>query len=175
MKTIQPINASQEELVINRSHYYIDLAKQIFNQNFPFIPISFKLTGRAAGMYHVKNQQRFIRYNPYLFAKFFEDNLATTVPHEIAHYVADQLYGIKNIRPHGKEWKSIMQRFGVEANIHCQYDLQGIPQRKLKRFTYHCQCQEYEVTSRRHNMILRGQRLYYCPACKTRLQPLNRI
>ena len=167
---IIPIESDLQSQVVARTHHYVDLASKIFNHAFPVIPVNFKLTGRAAGMYHVQRSKRFIRYNPYIFAKYFTDNLHHTVPHEVAHYVADILYGIKNIKPHGKEWKNIMQQFGVEANVTCNYNLQGIPQRRHRRFVYQCSCRDYEISTRRHNMISRGQRRYYCPACKADIQ-----
>ncbi len=117
-------------------------------------------------MYHVHGRKRYIRYNPYIFAKYFDDNLQHTVPHEVAHYIADMIYGIKNIKPHGQEWKDIMQQFGIEAKTTCNYDLQGIPQRRHHRFAYQCHCRQYEISTRRHNMIARGQQRYLCPACK---------
>lgn len=167
---IEPIEPNLQSQVIANTHQYIGLASTIFDRTFPAIPINFKLTGRAAGMYHVHRNKRFIRYNPYIFAKYFADNLQHTVPHEVAHYIADMVYGIKNIKPHGKEWQDIMQQFGEEAKVTCDYDLQGIPQRRHRRFAYQCTCRDYEISTRRHNMISRGQRRYYCPTCKSDIQ-----
>jgi len=163
---IAPITPDLQLQVIDSTYQYIKLASQIFERPFAEIPINFKLSGRAAGMYHLRHGERFIRYNPYIFAKYFTDNLQHTVPHEVAHYVADILYGIKNIKPHGKEWKKVMHHFGVEARTTCNYDLQGIPQRQQRRFAYRCQCRDYELTTRRHNLIERGQRRYHCPLCR---------
>jgi len=164
---IAPIDSAQQARVVTATHQYIELAGKIFGRHFARIPINFGLTGRAAGMYHVHGTSRYIRYNPYLFAKYFDDNLRQTIPHEVAHYIADTLYGIKNIRPHGREWKTIMGQFGAEASIHCDYDLHGIPQRQHRRFVYRCNCRHHEITTRRHNMILRGERRYRCPLCKS--------
>ena len=169
MSIIEPIDAAQQAVVVNSTYHYIALAAELFGRPFQTIAVNFKLTGRAAGMYHVNRHERYIRYNPYLFAKYFDDNLQQTVPHEVAHYVADMLYGIKNIRAHGKEWKRVMRTFGVEAQTYCSYDLQGIPQRQQRRFMYACRCRDYQLTTRRHNMILRGQRTYQCPECRARI------
>ncbi len=168
---IPPIDATLELQVISSAHNYIGLASKIYDRPFSIIPINFKLTGRAAGMYHVQRNSRYIRFNPYIFAKYFADNLQQTVPHEVAHYIADLLYGIRNIKPHGKEWKSIMHQFGAETRATCRYDLQGIPQRQHRRFAYQCRCRQYEISTRRHNMIKRGERRYYCPACKADIKP----
>lgn len=170
MTAIEPIDPEQQAVVVNSTRQYIALAGELFGREFQVIPINFNLTGRAAGMYHVNRHERYIRYNPYIFSKYFADNLNQTVPHEVAHYVADMLYGIKNIRPHGKEWQRVMRMFGIEARIYCHYDLQGIPQRRHRRFMYACQCRDYQITTRRHNMILRGERTYQCPACRARIR-----
>jgi len=173
MLKIEPIDPDQQSRVVAKTDQYIQFASEIFTRKFTAIPISFSLTGRAAGMYHAHKDKRYIRYNPYIFAKYFDDNLQNTVPHEVAHYIADMIYGIKKIKPHGREWKNIMHQFGVEASVRCHYDLQGIPQRQHRRFTYTCQCRDYKITTRRHNMILRGERLYQCPACRTTIMYTN--
>ena len=170
---IPPVTKQQQAYVIDRTNHFVDLASQLFNKNFQPVPVNFKLTGRAAGMYHVNNRQRYIRYNPYIFSKYFEDNLQNTVPHEVAHYIADMIYGIRNIRPHGKEWQSIMVDFGCTPKVRCDYNLEGIPQRTQRRFNYQCNCREYEITTRRHNMIQNRQRIYHCPKCHYRIDFLS--
>ena len=168
---IAPIGSALQAQVISAASHYIELASTLFERPFPIIPVNFKLTGRAAGMYHVQYGRRFIRFNPFIFAKYYDDNLRQTVPHEVAHYIADMVYGLRNIKPHGREWKAIMQQFGIaKARATCNYDLQGVPTRQHRRFAYHCRCRNYEITTRRHNMILLGQRRYHCPTCKSDLR-----
>lgn len=141
-----------------------------FGQDFAEIPVLFDLRGRSAGMYQVKNGQRMIRYNPVIFSRYFEDNLVQTVPHEVAHYVADMLHGFRNIRPHGREWKEIMRFFGADTRATGQYDLQGLPLRRQRRFRYQCSCQQHDLTTRRHNRVNRRQAQYYCRRCGERLK-----
>jgi len=169
MKTIAPIDSTQQAQVLTQTHYYIEQASEHFSRNIQVIPIQFDLIGRAAGMYKVYRRQRQIRYNPYLFAKYFPDNLENTVPHEVAHYVADILYGMRNIRPHGKEWQAIMHLFGVTPAVRCHYDLDGIPQRQHRRFSYRCHCRIHALTTRRHRLISTGQRRYQCRQCQSTL------
>jgi predicted SprT family Zn-dependent metalloprotease len=92
MDKITPINAELQQQVVERTLYYIKRAEMICGRRFAVIPVLFDLRGLCAGMYRVKNGQRQIRYNPRLFAKYFEDNLNVTVPHEVAHYVIDCLF-----------------------------------------------------------------------------------
>lgn len=165
MQYITPINQQQQDQVITATQQCIKLASEHFQRDFSLIPVNFDLKGRMAGMYKVKGKQRQIRYNPHLFAKYFTDNLTNTVPHEVAHYITDQVHGIRRIRPHGREWQAVMELFGAESKVTCDYDLQGIPLRQQRKFDYHCACRSYTITARRHNMIQRGERLYQCPAC----------
>jgi len=167
--SIQPISRSQQEQVIKETQYYINSASDYYQQSFKDIPVLFDLSGKAAGMYRVKAGQRVIRYNPYVFSKYFDDNFKETVPHEVAHYVTDVLFGLKKIRPHGNEWKSVMAVFGVAANRTANYDLSGLPVRNYQKFIYSCGCQNFELTSRRHNKILRGSGHYLCRDCGSQL------
>jgi SprT protein len=166
---IQPITPVQQERVIGETNHFIKSAENYYDRKFNEIPVLFDLTGKSAGMYRVKAGQRVIRYNPYVFSKYFDDNFNETIPHEVAHYVTDMLYGLKKIRPHGSEWKSVMQVFGVAANRTANYDLAGLPVRNFQTYVYHCGCQDYELTSRRHNKILRGTGHYMCRDCGGKL------
>jgi SprT protein len=129
-------------------------------------------------MYRVKNnrglvfsrQQREIRYNPYIFSKYFDDNFATTIPHEVAHYVTDIIYGLKNIKPHGREWKEVMDAFGANASVTADYDLAGLPLKRQAVFTYQCACREHQLSATRHNKITKRRYQYTCNYCK---QPLH--
>lgn len=166
---IQPLSENLQEQVIQETNRFIKSAANYYDCKIKEIPVLFDLVGKSAGMYRVRAGQRVIRYNPYVFAKYFDDNFNETIPHEVAHYVTDILYGLRNIKPHGAEWKSVMQDFGVAANRTANYDLSGLPVRKFQTFVYHCGCQNYELTSRRHNKILKGSGHYMCRDCGGKL------
>lgn len=167
---IEPISPQQQQRVVDITHAYVMRAESLFNRTFTSIPVLFDLKGRAAGMYRVKRGQREIRYNPYLFAKYYDDNLATTIPHEVAHYVTDVVYGLSTIRPHGEEWRAVMQMFGADASRTCRYDLDGIPVRRLQRHAYRCGCEVYKLTARRHRRIQSGRTRYFCRNCGAELR-----
>ena len=166
---IQPLSENLQEQVIQETNRFIKSAANYYDCKIKEIPVLFDLVGKSAGMYRVRAGQRVIRYNPYVFAKYFDDNCNETIPHEVAHYVTDILYGLRSIKPHGAEWKSVMQVFGVAANRTANYDLSGLPVRKFQTFVYHCGCQNYELTSRRHNKILNGSGHYMCRDCGGKL------
>jgi SprT protein len=172
MADISPINRADQARVVEATADYIERAASHFGRRFATVPVLFDLKGRNAGMYRVRGRQRWIRYNPWLFAKYFDDNLANTVPHEVAHYICDLVYGLGHTRPHGREWQALMHLFGVEPRRTCSYDLEGIPQRRQQRHTYRCGCREHQVSTVRHRRIQQGRAQYLCRSCK---QPLVSI
>jgi SprT protein len=168
---IKPIGIAQQKAVVDATADYVEKAQELYNSDFSQVTINFDLKGRAAGMYRVQKGERVIRYNPWLFAKYYSDNLAVTVPHEVAHYITDMVYGLRNIRPHGPEWKALMAKFGADSSRTCNYDLEGIPQRVVQRFPYRCDCTHHELTAYRHNQISEGKKLYLCRQCSSPLVP----
>jgi len=165
MMVVEPIDTVQEQVVRDVTAACLRRAGKICGRDFPSIPVSFDLSGRAAGMYRVRYGRRGIRYNPYLFAKYFDDGLTATVPHEVAHYVTDLLYGLHNVRPHGVEWQAVMRSLGAEPRATGYYDLTGVPVRRQRRYTYACDCATHRLTTRRHNKVHRGEALYRCRRC----------
>ena len=175
MMKISPITTGTENKIIELVNDYIDQASHIFERSFEQIEVRFDLTGRAAGMYKVTPAAKLIRFNPYHFAKFIDENMHETVPHEVAHYISDQVYGLRHIRPHGKEWQAIMWKFGVEPKRTFSYSLEGIPTRVHKRHTYSCDCMQYEITTRRHNNIQSGRAEYSCRQCGSKIKFINHV
>ncbi|MDP6035916.1 MAG: SprT-like domain-containing protein [Verrucomicrobiota bacterium] len=124
--------------------------------------ISFDLRGMAAGQANYRENK--IRLNRELLEKYENDFIEQTVPHEYAHLVAYQKFGGR-IRPHGKEWRSVMQALGAEPRRTHNYQVS--PARTCRRFLYQCNCpgKDYQLTSIRHNRIKRGSH-YFCSKCK---------
>ena len=176
--TIQPLSKKQQQQVIEQTHIYIKQAVDLFNIKNKTLEISFNLKGRSAGMYRVSRQsiwhigqmKREIRYNSFIFSKYYDDNFNTTIPHEVAHYISDLVYGLKNIKPHGKEWKAIMQAFDADAAVTANYDLSGIPLKRRSLYTYQCRCREHQLSAIRHNKIKKRRKQYCCNFCKQILQ-----
>ncbi|MDX2465292.1 MAG: SprT-like domain-containing protein [Porticoccus sp.] len=191
--SITPIGDTQQKEVVEQTEHFIQLGTQLFQQNFMIIPVVFDLRGRAAGMYKVTDRMasakkgvrksgvwarlstegrqvhRQIRYNPWIFAKYYENNLSVTVPHEVAHYLVDCLYGLSRVRPHGSEWKAVMDAFGVDSSVTARFDLTGIPTRQHQQFEYRCDCKIHQLGLRRHNKVMRGEANYLCRHCSVAL------
>lgn len=165
MTSIQPITEDQQILVRNRSYDLIRLAAADLGKNIPEIEIIFDLSGRSAGMYCSRLKQRWIRYNPYIFAKYFDENFNNTIPHEVSHYLVDAVFGRKRIAPHGQEWQSMMKLLGSEPETTHKFDLEGVPVKKQRRHLYRCGCRDHLLSTTRHNRSQRSRRNNYC--CKS--------
>ncbi|MDH3637582.1 MAG: SprT-like domain-containing protein [Gammaproteobacteria bacterium] len=168
-QTVIPIGQEARRQVAAATERWIQRAGRVFGRLLPDIPVTFDLSGRAFGMYRVDRRGRVIRYNPYLFAKYYAEGLAVAVPHEVGHYVTDILYGHTSILAHGPEWQRVMDTLGVAYRPGIKIDLTGIPVRRHRRFDYCCACRIHRLTTRSHNKITRGTVAYRCRRCDTAL------
>ncbi|MGR8946990.1 MAG: SprT family zinc-dependent metalloprotease [Gammaproteobacteria bacterium] len=163
--TVKRLDSEAETLVVAEVERYLGLVEQEFKVDVPKIAVSFDLLGNTLGMYRKRNGERSIRFNSYAFAKYWQENFTATIPHEAAHYVSDILFDSRHIKPHGKQWQSIMRFFGAEPSTRCYFDLSDIPRRTMRRFQYICNCSEHHITAIRHNRIKSGTRRYFCRRC----------
>lgn len=164
------LSPAQQKTIVEHTWRYIELASIELHLRLPRIDVLFDIRGSAWGYYVHCKDKRLIRYNPWLFSKYFADGLNDTVPHEVAHYVVDMRYR-KRCQPHGPEWREIMRLFGIDRpRATARYCLDGIPVRRQRRFHYACACQTHEISATRHNRILRGQQ-YLCRRCGSAIQP----
>lgn len=140
-------------------------AEQWLDVSLPDVDILFNIKGSAWAYYQRKDQQRSIRFNPYLVRDHLQETISDVVPHETAHFVVDSYYR-KRCRPHGQEWRQVMRHFGIpNPSIRHQKDISQIPVRRQTRHTYRCNCRDYELTATRHNRIVRGTQRYSCRQC----------
>ena len=167
---VRPIGFGLQQQVRDQTNHYIAQAQDIFQRQFADVEILFDLKGRSAGMFRLRNEKSSIRYNPYIFSKYFNENLTNTVPHEVAHFGCYEVYGLNKIRPHGREWKNLMKAFGSVPNVTANYDLTGIPLRQYKQFEYRCDCRNHQLSIRRHHWIVNKKKRYFCKFCE---QPLR--
>ncbi len=94
----EPLNTRVEDCFLQ--------AESFFKRPFKRPTISLKLRGQKAGVAHL--HENLLRFNPQLYRENSEDFLRQTVPHEVAHLIAHQLFGDR-IQPHGEEWQLIMR------------------------------------------------------------------
>jgi SprT protein len=166
---IEPIGPRQQAAVVELTADYVARAGIIYQRDFAAVDVLFDLPGGSSGMFKVHGKKCWIRYNPWLFSKYFDENLSGTVPHEVAHYIVHRLYGMHRVRPHGPEWVAVMRDFDADPEVTSNFDLSGIPRRRQRRFAYRCACRDHQLSARRHNTILRGRGSYTCVKCKAEL------
>jgi SprT protein len=171
------LSTSQQQQVIDKTDFYIERANQLLNLQLPAIPVKFDLRGKSSGMFVYRRKgwrsQHWIRYNPIIFSQYFEHALQHTVGHEVAHYIAYAVSRGRKIKPHGKEWCEIMALFDLPAEVTSRYDVSELPLRQQRRHRYGCACREHELSTTRHNKILRGTAIYSCQLCHQPLRLLN--
>lgn len=91
--------------------------------------------------------ENLLRFNLQLYRENSEDFLKQTVPHEVAHLVAHQLFGDR-IQPHGEEWQLIMR--GVyELPPHRCHNY-AVKRRTVTRYIYRCRALAATSRSRRN-------------------------
>jgi SprT protein len=166
---VAPIDAAGRQRVVAETARFITRGEALFEQRFRPVVVRFDLSGATAGMYRIEGRRSCIRYNPWLFGKYFEDNLRATVPHEVAHYLVHQVFGWGKVKPHGAEWRAVMAWFGADPSVTCNYDLQGIPRRRQRTHPYRCACREHLISTTRHNRVQHGTGAYRCSYCRTDL------
>ncbi|MCC5884431.1 MAG: SprT-like domain-containing protein [Halomonas sp.] len=118
------------------------------------------LRGKSAGQAHYGRGG--LRFNPVLLRENRCAFLSEVVPHEMAHWLVRHLSDGHKARPHGHEWRTVMERlFGLAANVTHSFDTGRASPRPHR---YHCGCQAHFFTSRRHSLVHNG-RSYRCLAC----------
>ena len=140
-------------------------AEVFFKRPFKRPMVSFKLRGQKAGVAHL--HENLLRFNPQLYRENSEDFLKQTVPHEVAHLVAHQLFG-ERISPHGEEWQLIMR--GVYELPPNRCHTYAIKRRSATRYIYRCPCpdSDFPFSAQRHALVKQG-RGYLCRRCRNPL------
>lgn len=141
-----------------------------FNRLFNRPTVKLNLRGYSAGT--ATPTLNLLRFNKALLLNNSEHFLKHTVPHEVAHLLAYQLFGLK-IRPHGKEWQQIMKEvYQIPAQRCHHYE---VKKKLTTYYVYACACPTpHNLTIRRHNAIKKGKQ-YKCKRCQKTLHYLNSI
>jgi len=148
-------------------------ADNIYSRKFDRVPVKFNLKGATAGQYCFirgsnNSDDSYFRFNLDIANENGKDAYVSTVIHEVAHHIARVMAGGKYIKPHGREWKSIMNNLGL-APVRCHSYTVPKKTRRLKYFDYVCDCQTHSVSSIIHNRMLKGQERF-CKKCKSNLR-----
>ena len=163
-------------LLESKVNHCLALAEKYYHQKFEYQSIQINLKGRAAGQIRYQNTRSpsanlpLLRFNPYLLKKYGQEFIDQVVPHECAHLVVYVVHGFtslgRRIRPHGSEWKAVMQGlYQLEPKVTHNFEVQ---RKQREHYIYLCQCHklEHSLSVIRHNKVLRGQAKYLCKHCK---------
>lgn len=171
--SVSPLLLSEQQcsIIVTETEHLIEATHQHYSLRPRPVTVSLNVKGRAWGYFVQKGSDYFIRYNPFLFARYFNDGIKDTVPHEVAHYAVARLNPRRRYRPHGVEWQNVMNLFGVEnPRATHRSDLSGIPCRRQRRFSYACACGEVELSTTRHYRIQCENVKYLCRKCGEHLR-----
>ncbi|WP_390605473.1 SprT family zinc-dependent metalloprotease [Alteromonas gracilis] len=142
--------------------YCFKQAEDYFSRTFSYPTVTFRRSGKNAGTAFL--QQNRLNFHPILYRENTSAFLDDVVPHEVSHLLVWTLFG--RVQPHGKEWQSMMiDVFGCKPDATHKFDIKGV----TRTFEYHCNCDTYALSTRRHNNILRGAQ-YRCKKCSALLQ-----
>ena len=132
--------------------------------------IRFDLRGQAAGqaVWH-RNKPPVLRFNLDIALRHANDFITTTVPHEVAHLIVAACHG--KVSPHGREWQSVMRFLGIGKPRRCHdYTLADNAVKRQHRWPYTCACSEHQLSTTRHNRVMKGNASYVCRRCGDTLQ-----
>ena len=128
-------------------------------RHYPEPVLVYQQRGTSAGTAWLEKNE--IRLNPVLLLENQQAFIDEVVPHELAHLLVWKHFG--RVAPHGKEWKWMMESvLGVPALHTHRFELDSV---RKNTFPYRCQCQQHQLTVRRHNRVMRGEATYRCVRC----------
>lgn len=164
-------NAALIRRLICETDRYMGLASGIYPvKKISTLALGFALKGGNAGTYDP--QRSLIKYNLEIATRQIDEFCARTVPHELAHHLVNKLWGVQQhgIRPHGKQWQSVMRSLGVKDISRCHsFNVEGVAIKRQRRFSYYCSCGDHAISTTIHNRIRRGQ-AYRCVRCEQLLK-----
>ena len=164
---------TMQQLILDKVEESFKKAESFYNQPIPRPKnIIFKRNGTTAGYscYGRKElmfQLDFAEHNQ-------EDFINQVVPHEVAHWVDDVVYGNKYIngrrQVHGPRWKYIMRAVYKLNPDRCHnYDTSVTITKKQARHEYTCGCRTFNLSTTLHNKIQSGKQKRHCLRCRQNL------
>lgn len=160
----EPVAPALRESAKERIRHYVELGKLAWpsvRTRLLMPTCSFDLSGRVAGMAVLYPEQPqkpgHIRINAHLLNTETASILHETVPHEVAHLIAQIAFG-PQIEPHGDEWQRVMRSLGKTPQVY--HEMETKPARVVPRpYLYRCACKDFWFTARRHG------KTYKCNNC----------
>lgn len=165
--------------VVERVQHYVTKANELWNLGLAMPRITYLVRGTCGGKaYHSEYR---VDFNADLLVRNVEDYMSDTIPHEVAHLVAQTIfkkdpmyyYARKKNVGHGPLWKQVMVAFGCDPKRCHSYDTSETKVRSKPSYTYTCGChgKTYSLGPKRHARQTRDPETFYCRRCKVYLKP----
>lgn len=177
--TLTEIQSQLEEKMVET---LISLEQKL-NRTLPIPTIQLKKLGRVAG--RANSATNTLTINPdYCFNGHWVEMRDVTLPHEVAHLVADLIYlkdyvqrGITfTNRPHGQLWKNVMVLLGLPPERCHHMDTTSVSKTRPKPYEYECGCMTHMVGLTKHRRAQTGEYLSFrCRKCKKPLKYVGLI
>lgn len=168
----------QSQIAIQCQQYF-DIAIEKLGYEPHYYDYNFKMTGKNGGKFscmvnsEIGHYKCVLSFNLSMMKQDPEKYLKVVVGHEVAHMVAEILYGgYGKAVNHGPAWKHVMRVFGLEPSITHDFDVSessGVVVRKVTKYEVKCACRSLMITSHRRTKMLNGKN-YVCSLCKTRIK-----
>ena len=157
--------------VAHRVQWCLQKATERYGHDYPFPTIDYGLRGTTAGRADRRSWTVYINLG--LLLENVEDMIENTVPHEVAHLIADDLdyrAGVYFTRkPHGWRWQNVMHTFGLDPTRCHNYDTTNVKIKKAPKpkFIWVCSgCGAQMVLGpKRHRNMMSGVRIYWKRGC----------
>jgi len=120
---------------------------------------------------------RNIRISQDLLEQDTAEILTQTVGHEYAHCVVRQVHNRSQCKPHGVEWRRIMELLELPADVLHSMDTSFAPPRKRqRRYIYACACTKtHKIPTQTAMKMMRGHQVRTCRVCNTTIQPTGEV
>lgn len=134
-------------------------------------------SSRALGTYIFDRvtSKHTINLNPALLNELKQAYIDEVVTHELCHALVKHNHGAdarRRIMPHGREFKWYASLLGIDgkSTTTVAKGSTTLATTNRKKFTYHCNCQEFQLSTQRHNKIISGTQSYSCKQCKSTIK-----
>ena len=179
MRTVAPLKNLVELVKVKEAQLKAVIEGRKGAGTAPVITYKYDLHSiRALGTYQfVSNKYHTIRLNPALLNELGEKYIDDVFVHEYAHACVQQFVINKNrfqkVMPHGYEFKLFCALFGIDggATTTVANGAKALKtsSRTTKIHLYTCGCQDFHLSTQRHNKVAAGTATYSCKRCGKKL------
>jgi SprT protein len=176
MRTVAPLKNIVELVKAKEAQLKAVIERSKGVGTAPVITYKYDLTSiRALGTYqYVAGKFHTIRLNPALMNELGEKYINDVFVHEYAHACVQQYVINKNrfqkVMPHGYEFKMFCALFGIDGRATTSVASGAVALKTSTRTTkihlYTCGCQDFHLSTQRHNKVLSGTASYKCKKCR---------